>query len=111
MPRNGRIYQIKKMANATPKANARRGAKAPLDQAGFSWQKHVVDESEKEDWGCRVCYAKFAAQGRQHHYQFISGERLLYRPEPQGCGQHNGGVLSGGGKRNRDETPSKDGVP
>ena len=61
MPRNGRISQVKKMANATPKAKARRGAKVPHDQLGFSWQKQVVDESEKEDWGCRECYAKFVA--------------------------------------------------
>ena len=74
---------------------ARRGVKVAQDQLGFKWQRPDSGAEEKEDWGCRFCYAKFAEAGRTRHYQFIPGEKLLCRPEPQGCGGHKGSCFLG----------------
>ena len=84
-----------KARRSTPMA--RRGVKVPMDQTGFKWGQRgaATVSDDKEDWGCRFCYAKFAEAGRTHHYRFIAGDKLLCRPEPQGCGGHKGSCFLG----------------
>ena len=87
--RNGRISQIQKMANATPKARARRQeAKIKMGTAPYQ-------PEQKEDWACEVCYAKFVQEGRVDKYRFISGSKVYCRPAPSGCEGHKGKCFLG----------------
>ena len=72
MPRNGRISQIQKMANATPKARARRQERNASIKMGASPHQQ---QDEKPPWSCAICWEEFWNAGKEANYVFIPGAK------------------------------------
>ena len=45
----------------------------------------LAEAEDKEPWACSECFPKFAAQGKQDKYHFISGSKVVCRE-----GHHKG---------------------